>query len=332
MGFDIDFDFQEGLDSLKQQFLGPFDRFNKRPPQLIDEDFPEGFIITPIKDGKDQKRDQVQLNGRMAPLVPFIFGGKQRIVKNEYPGHSEPTAHILGSSENDMTVLGRLETKKIVPDDRSQGPPRNFRAMAREQQKRLDLIRIQGLLCRFTMGTWQRFGFLEEVIFELRTMADIRYSLRLFIIGFNAPSDCKVLRVSRTIPFDINKDLANAASAMQKTQTEKLAAAKESFKRSFFDQMNDAIGEVAEAVGLVTSFVDNVLSVADDVKSTISRAQGLVKNARAKISSYQRTVGAFNPVGNDFNPAPVGISTGYDNAAFITDSQSLMSLQLVGKK
>ena len=329
MGFDIDFDFQEGVDALKQQFKGPFDRFNKAPPTLLDEDFPEGFIITPIKDGVDQKKDEVQLNGNMIPHAPFTFGGKQRIVRNDYPGHSEPTVHVLGSMETDMVIRGRLYVKRIQRD-LSQGPPRNFRAMAREQQKRLDLLRIQGLLCRFTLGTWQRFGFVEETTFDFKTAADITYQIKLFIIGFNAPTDCKALKISRTIPFDINKDLAAAASQFQTTQSEKLAAAQASFKRSFFDQMNAAIGEVAEAVGLVTGFVDNVLSVADDVKTTISRAQGLIKNAKAKISSYQRAVGAFNPVGNDFNPAPVGISTGYSNAEFITGSQFTVSATLLG--
>lgn len=187
MGFDIDFDYQEGVDSLKQKFKSPFDKYNDAPPKLLDEDFPEGFIITPIKDGVDQKTDQVQLNGNMMPIAPFVFGGKQRMVRNEYPGHSEPTVHVLGSSETDMTINGRLYTKRYKLPTGFIGPAPDFRGMAREQQKRLDLLRIQGLLCRFSMGTWQRFGFVEETSFSLKTMADINYSIRLFIIGFNAP-------------------------------------------------------------------------------------------------------------------------------------------------
>ena len=320
MGLDIDFDFQEGLSSATQQFKGPFDRFNKAPIELLPEDFPDGFWIMPFKDGKERPKDAVQLAGNWLPFAPFTFGGKQRLVRNQYPGQSEPTVHVLGSEEDNTIIKGRLRTKHIPLDTET-----DFRPLAREQQKRIDLLRIQGLLCRFSLGTWQRFGFVEATSFQLKTMADIRYSIDLFIVGFNPPTDCRVLKISRTIPFDINKDLIVAASQFQTTQTENLEKFQSQFNRSFFDQMNTAIGEVAEAIGLVTSFIDNVLSIADDIAKTIDRANGLILNAKANMSAYQRTVGAFNPVGNTTNPAVIGIGAGYINANFLSVSQSEVS-------
>lgn len=310
-------DLEEGLDTSLQRIRDPFERFFREPPDLKGaqerNDFSEGMEIVEFSAGRQLTRERIIFIGDMMPHVPFKFGGEQKIVKDYYPGNSEPTVQILGPREDDITINGRLKAKLL----KAQGDRKEtLRTFPEEMQELITAMRVRGNLVRITMGEFQRFGFIQKDEYDVKTRADIKYRITFSIIGFNPPSDCKILNTARTIPVDINKELIQSVINFQASRT----AIPEGMPRSLADQLRDAINTVAENINLVTDFVDAVLTEVDDLGSAISRALGLIKNARSNISQFQRRIGAFDPLGQVGTSAGSGISVAYTNAAFIQSS------------
>lgn len=319
---------QSALDSIQQRITAPFSRAEtkaKRRRDLIAahnrKDF-DAFVITPYdKDGL-KTGPIITLDFDAMPHQPFEFGGEQRLVKEYYPGNSEPTVQVLGSKETEQTVKGRLKAKHIkfnTPGERD-----DFRQYATAMQEKMDNIRVAGLLCYFELrgvgGTWYRWGYIERTKFEMKTIADIEYELGLFIVGFNKPEGHIIVKSPQAIPFAASKQLnAKLLAARNHAFTVPPTMA-----RSAADQLNDALSEVAEAINLVTGFVDTVLGEVDSLKASLERAKGLIKNARTKISSYQRRIGGIDPEGGYTKSAGLGISGAYKNAAYLQASQKNM--------
>lgn len=314
----LGFNLQEGLDSTKEQFLGPFNRFNKRKDvkaELRDaqarQDFQE-FTIRPTVNQAGRpalSSSIVHLKGDSLPHQPFVYGGQQKLVKDYYPGNSEPTVQVLGPRENNVTIKGRFKSKKFKFEDKAQREL--YRGYALEIQQLIEYIRVNGFLCELKLGEWVRWGFIEEANFDFKTVADIDYSVTFSIVGFAPPKDYIIVKSTGEIPFDINRKLLSQLAALQGFRPPS------TIKRGFADQINDAISEIAEAVNLVTGFVDNVLATVDSLKGSVARAQGLIKNARNKCTSYQRRIGLSSPEGDFAKGAGFGVSGAYLNARFI---------------
>ncbi len=307
-------DLKEGFDVLKNQLLGPFTKKKLTPAEVraahARADFPGGFNFVEIEEGKEKTKEHVQLLGTYMIHAPFEFGGEQRLSKNYYPGQSEPTVHVLGPRESDITVKGRLYDKRFKFDE--------FFGVAQEFQELIDSIRIRGNLLRINLGDIQRFGFLEKTKFTMKNKADIEYELMFSIIGFNPPKQHLLLNRTNEIPFSINKSLIRAAEGFQNSYTN----LPPSMPRSLADQFRELTSEVAGAIKLVTDFVDTVFSTVDDLKSAASRALGLIKYARNKCLDYQRRVAAFPTLGASLNPASKGVASGYLNAKYTFDGLS----------
>jgi LysM repeat protein len=267
------------LDPIGKLLQNPLKRKVKgRSPK---HDFPEGFQIVEIVDGKELSNEKVILLGNMMPKQPFSFGGKQRIQKEFYPGHSEPTVQVFGPEESDMTVKGKLK------DKRYKDPA--LAGVSTEIQEALDAIRVRGNLCRFSLGEWKRYGFLEETEFEMNTLREIEYTLKLNILGFNPPIGCKIVTKDRLVPVDINKKLIADALAFQKTYS----AVPADMPQSIADFLNEQISDVAGIIGAVTGFVDKTLTAGENIVGSAQRAIGLIKNAKASLSRYNRRVGSI---------------------------------------
>lgn len=243
-------------------------------------DFQGGFQIIEIIAGVEQKASMVQLIGNMMPMQPFGYGGSQRIKKDYYPGHSEPTFQIFGSEEANTTLKGTLKDKKYKD--------KALLGASEEVAKSIDGIRIRGNLCRFQMGEWRRFGFIEKTNFELKTRKWIDYTIELSIIGFNPPLGCKLVTEPKNAPDAINRALIDAALAFQnKTPNVEIPV-------SIADLINGLISDVAGAINAVTNFVDKIITTGENIVASANRAVGLVKNARANISRFQRRIGAIS--------------------------------------
>ena len=341
---------------LRNKFLDPF-----KAPIGSEEvksaharnDFKKGFIIAELLNGKFDEThiDTVILKGDSMPHVPFAYGGTQKLIKDYYPGNSEPTVQVLGPRENDIMIRGRLKAKKLrapaptklkldvnigaavgffaskipaVPDVASNAGSEGNQKLERlrrfpeEMQEHIEGMRLRGNLVRITMGGFQRFGFIEEATFNLKTVADIEYEIKFSIVGFNPPQDCKILTGARSVPTARNKKLITEVLAFQALATQ----IPESMPRSISDQISDAIGVVADTVGLVTGFVDTALSEVDDLKSSAARAVGLVKHARNKMVDFNRRIGNISSFGTVSLQGGGGISAGYANASFLKTTQS----------
>lgn len=327
MGFNLNL--KGGLDESLARLQSPFDRYKNRETIKSNlraaqnrNDFPSGFEILEYSEGRPLLNEKVTLLADAMPIQPFSFGGQQKIIKDYYAGNSEPSIQVLGPRENDITIKGRLKAKRFK--DTSSRFAANaedtvgdsFREYPTEMQQLIEAMRIRGNLVRITMGEFQRWGFIEECNFNLKTVADIEYEIKFSIIGFNPPSNYLIVGKTRTIPFDINKNLLSEALTFQQTYS----VVPESMPQSLAEQFNEAIGEVAAAVSLVTGFVDGVLNEVDSLKASLSRAKGLILNAKTSLAVFKRRVGAFNPTGSVSTTG--GISGAYTNASFIKNSIS----------
>lgn len=314
----LGFDLQEGLDATTQKLLAPFNRYNNRElakAELRDahtrQDF-QTFTITPhsnINGVKPISDSAIVLKGDSLPHQPFVYGGQQKLVKDYYPGNSEPTIQVLGPRENNVTINGRLKAKQLKYADKDQRE--KYREYPLEMQQLIEYIRLNGFLCEIKLGEWTRWGFIEEASFDFKTKADIQYRISFSIIGFNKPKDWIQVKSTAEVPFAINRKLISQVTALQGFRPPA------TIKRGFADQINDAISEIAEAVNLVTGFVDGVLTEVDSLKGSVERAKGLVKNARNKCTSYQRKIGLTNPEGDYAKNVGFGVAGAYQNAQFV---------------
>lgn len=270
------------LDAFLDSLPNPFK--TKKVPKLLGQDFSEGFTITEIVDGVDKKQSLgfgLTLLGDQMPFQPFPFGGEQKITKDYYAGNPEPVVQVLGPRESAITMKGRLKAKHFTngSEDKS-----GFYGVPEAVQRQMDAIRIRGNLLRITMGSWKRYGFLQKTHFELNTLVRIEYDLTFEIIGFNPPTNCKFIDRTKEVPFQINKDLIDAALAFT---ANKVPA---TMPKTIASVLNGLIGDVAGAIGLVTNFVDTTVKTAEDVVASVNRAKGLILNARATISKFKRSV------------------------------------------
>lgn len=280
------------------------------------DDFRIGFeILEYDKSGKPLKAEEVILAGDSRPFQPFQYGGEQKVVKDYYPGQSEPVINILGNREKDVTIRGRFKAKNLK--GRDAGEVEAFRKYAEEIQLQIDAIRIRGNLVRIKMGEWQRWGFISATDFNMKTLADIDYEITFAIVGFNPPSDVKILGDEYTTSeTQINKDLIRQVTNYNIGTFGESAG----IRKDIFETISDGVSTVASAVTQVTSFVDNVLNTADNIKNSAQRALGLIKNARAKISEFQRRVGSFDPKGGSQLQNGSRVNTAYLNAITIQTS------------
>jgi len=370
------------LDSAKERLGSGFEAFGqkfiavlpKEPPDmrsaLNKNDYPGGFVVTEIRNQQELKPEEgygIKLIGTMMPHQPFTFGGTQKIVKDYYPGYAEPTVHVLGPQEENVTIKGRLYTKRIKAPPPPSGPldlkkvgdsingavdalnpfsdkeggasgaakkkeqedKRDFYRFAMAVQEQIEAIRVRGHLLKLQMGEWQRYGFMESATFEMKTIGDISYSINFIIIGFRPPTNCKILKYQGTIPFDKNKELIAAVSTMM----EKKDIVPANMPKSFGDQIRDGIDSVAKIVNTATAFVDVVMNEYDDIKSAAERAIGLYKNCLAYVSKTQRRIGNYSGYTSKIsalNGSASKVTTGYNNSNYLDSVMvSMFSIKLL---
>jgi hypothetical protein len=253
-------------------------------PPSPDFDF---FEIIEFVNGRARPADSVRLFGRFLPHQPFEYGGTQRIVREDYPGASEPTIQVLGPRESDVTIRGHFKVNKLPKSSDF------LRDVAYEYQKLMDAIRIRGNLCKLTLngagGEWVRYGFVEETKFRLRTLQHIEYECSFVVVGFNPPKGFRIIDDGDFDLVKINKDLIRLADS----ELAKATNFPEPLPQSLTDVLNNAIGGVAEVTSALTGLVDGVINDAQQLLNTANRAIGLIKNLRATISRASRNIGAL---------------------------------------
>lgn len=261
-----------------------------QPPSPFGEDFAEGMFIVEIKDGREMIEDRIHLLGEMMPHDSLNFGGEQRIVKEYYPGNSEPSVQVMGPREKNVNIRGRFKTKHIRDADLIATAWASKESIAQEFQELVDAMRLRGNLVKITLGNWYRYGFIESCDFKLRRLSDIEYDISFSIVGFNLPTNCKVMRSSDNNVIKPNKALTNKANEYYATH--QLYPA--SMPQSISELLNGYISDVATSIALVTNFVDGALTDVENLEASANRALGLIKNANAMISKTKRRLGAIS--------------------------------------
>lgn len=286
---------QTSVNNVSNTIKNPFSK--KVSNTIRDDDFIEGFQFEELTSPKKK----VQLNGNLMPHVPFSFGGEQNIVKDYYPGQTEPSIQILGPREKDLTINGRFFDKKYSDTD--------LYGVATEIQQLVDSIRIRGNLVRIWMGEFQRYGIVKETEFNVKNLGDIEYTITFDIVGFNAPINGKFIEKKREVPFAINNDLISLANDLQNQSSIPV-----SVPQSIAEKLRDLTNIAASAINLVTDFVDTVIKVTNDIQKSVQRVLGLIKNAQNKLRQYRNFLGSINPF--DSSQALTGR---YNNASSYTN-------------
>lgn len=231
----------------------------------------------------------LQLDKDYLPLAPVTFGGDQRLVKEFYPGFDVPTVHVLGPTETDVVIRGRLKDKNFNVPDLLGGIGKG--GIAFEFAEKIDAIRKRGNPCKFILGQWIRFGFIKSTKFDMRKLTDIRYQITLDIVGDREPLNCQLLEETLEIPSGLAINLLDLVGL----SLERKSRIPESTPASIADLLNSAINTVAEAVTSITSLVDAVITAGEDIGKSVNRILGLIKFVQSEITRNRRRLAKLLP-------------------------------------
>lgn len=285
------------------RITNPFTKSTGKRPENYMQDYPEGFIITEYINGKEGVGDsrKATLRGNMKPKQPFQYGGSQRLVKDYYPGNSEPVVHVLGPEESNVTIRGRLYCKRFKDD--SMIGLENFKKVAYEMAKQLDAMRLRGNMVRLDLGTWKRFAFIEATDFKLKNNSDIDYEIRFSIVGFNKPRNYQKVSDKADIPTAISHALLKDTLSYQEKHT--IPNIPGEIPVSIADIINDATNELAGAISTVTDYMEAVVSTVEDISQAINKAIGVIRYAQIACVKYKDRLGRIS-LNNDLGPYITG--------------------------
>ena len=309
------------VDPVAALIKNPFQK-KVSPTGEMSPDFPEGFFIVEYVAGLPQDgsggrpNTALQLTGTNMPMQPFPWSGEQRMVKTYYPGNKEPSVHLLGAKENEVTIKGKFK------DKRYQDPA--YYGVSYQFTKALEAMRKRGNVLKFGMygqaGDWVRYGFLEKGEFKLNKLSEIEYDVTFFVVGDKLPKNNNFASPEKSPSDGINQALLNQASIFAAR-----SLVPTTMPQSLGDVLNDITNGVASNIAIVTGFVDTVISAAVETEAAAFRVVGLVKNARAAFSSYRRQIGAlatnFNQLSSQSDPA-LQATESYKNYSYLVDTSS----------
>lgn len=262
------------FDNLAELARNPFPINVK--PSIAANDFQNGFVITEILDS-GQEGYKVSLKNQFMPKVPFKYGGKGRISKEFYPGRAEPTVQVLGSEEDDVTIMGELKEKKFTKD---------YAGIADEYRELLDLIRLRQNIVKIELGEWVRYGMINSTNWEISRINRIKYSITFLIIGFSLPTNPVYISNTKEIPFDVNKELIEAG--------ENFVPDQEGVPFDIIDQIGFFTSEVASSIANVTNFVDSAFETVENLEKSVVKATLLIQATQNKLIGYKKRLGSFD--------------------------------------
>ena len=140
------------------------------------------FLIQTLDPQNGTVKENLTLQGTFLPHQPFERSVSQEIMRYYYPGGQairEPTVQVLGSMEEDVTLKGEFRATKIRDTDRRTEPL--------ILSDVLDRLVKEGNVCRFTIGSWIKYGVLAEWRPNYHTDSWISWTMRLMIIGDKNP-------------------------------------------------------------------------------------------------------------------------------------------------
>lgn len=277
--------------------FGPLLNLFNSPIPYRGQDFKEGFVIIELDknfaqdftsdwnnflstfDAASGTQFDPGLRGSNMPTEMFPFGGKQKLVKEYYPGNPEPAIQVLGPQENNIKVKGQFRDRKLASEDRQENYGSSYTlAIA------LDDLRKRGNLLLIRLGEYSVYAYLEEAVFNLRSLGRIDYELDFSISGDSVPVNGKFVDPATALPLGPNVNLMAAAAAFETANLK----VPDTMPLNLLGEINSAVGAVASAVSALTKFVEGIVTSVENVERLYERALGLIKNANASIVSLRR--------------------------------------------
>jgi len=287
---------------------------------FIENDFPEGFLITEILSADGKVGKKITLSGNMTPEIPFTTGGGHRIKKDYYAGSNEPVVHVLGSEEDDIVIKGKLKSKKYKTQE--------YRAVPDIIREEIENIRERGNIVKIQLGEYVRYCLLFKTKFDLNTMPDITYNLTFIVIGRKYPQNARFINDTKELPKKINQDLINKAFEFNT----KKSNYPDSVSRSIGETLNALTGAVAGALNTVTGFVDTIISTYNDVQKSVTRAKGLINHAQQKLRAYSDFIGSIDPFNSGQALSGKYTNAKYYNSEIRNSALTIASLETLRKQ
>lgn len=259
--------------------LIPDKQINKS--EMSKNDFPEGFRITEIINGKPDNSNTLSLLGTFMPKDTFDHGKAQRVQKEWYAGSKHPSIQVLGGKEDDVSIKGCFD-EKFLKDLTLSGA-------AEEYKKRIEQIVDRGNIVLIQLGDyWKRYCILEDANFKMHHLKKIDYEIKINIIGTALPKNYYFVDGSEIETKAPRADLIAKTAAHLKL----LESKPTSMPVTVSDLINSTISDVAGKVKIVTDFVNGVLDDAEKITDATYRAVGLITNARSFIAKSNRRLGS----------------------------------------
>ena len=180
------------------------------------------FLIEALDSQTGSVKETLTLQGTNLPLQPFVHPVRQEVVSYYYPGgqaNRVPTVQVLGSIDEPVTLRGRFWAKKIQDISRRTEPL--------EISNILDRLVREGNVCRFSLGSWIKYGVLLEFRPEYRTDAMVDWSLQINVIGDKNPISGEEVEGESPVARVFGADRAEDFSESVGEITQELLSAKE---------------------------------------------------------------------------------------------------------
>jgi LysM repeat protein len=269
-------------------FLAPF-----RSPLNIGyqgEDFPDGLQVTEITDLATFRDgtggSTIFLKGTRMPKQPFTWGGSQRITKEYYPGNLEPAVQILGPREENVTLEGKWSDKRNKVKSASDLQNPDIYGISYQLQEYFDALRMRGNLIYMRLGEWERYGYIEETNFMMKTIGFIEWKIVFSVISKFKPTQNFFANNLQELPIDTNLQMAVAATDFNTDSLLDLPV-----PSGIFSEFSNAMSSIAGKIATVTKFVDGTLALAEKTTDHIGKALSLIKGLRGDIARFKRRIG-----------------------------------------
>ena len=140
----------------------------------------ESFIIDAWDSDTNRRLERLILAGTNRPFSPIITPITQEISKTYYPGNSnrKPTVQIMGAIEDNVRLEGVFEARNLIPDKRE---------IPMQIVEVLNRLCAEGNLCKFQIGPWIRWGFIEQFTPSFQMKSMYKWNMELNIVGRQNP-------------------------------------------------------------------------------------------------------------------------------------------------
>lgn len=174
------------------------------------------------------ERRELDLTGRALPYRPLSLSGTMRAEVTYYPGSPEPTVQMLGSTEEETTIVGMWKDKFITLESGFAKVDRNPLPDAKSVVDLVDDMRRKGQLIEISWDEIVRQGFISQFEQTWESRRDVSWSITFRCINQgDAVPNANIPAISKPDQFaaTVQNALETAAQAFGADILQKFLAA-----------------------------------------------------------------------------------------------------------